>query len=221
MGRISRPDERRRARGNRHRDVVSQAARRTAWRLALWMAILLPVAGPAAAQLQLPRPIGYVNDFAGVIPASDEAAIQAVIDDVRAQSRGGEMVVVTLPSLEGEAASDVALRIGREWKVGALGQPGDAVRNTGAIILVSMQDRKWRIETGEGTNTFVTAAEAGRIGRDLMVPQLQAGQPGEGILLAVRALAQEYGKEFDFTPSAAPPPPPVQTQPYPETRRWA
>ena len=78
-------------------------------------------------------------------------------------------------------------------------QPGDSARNTGAVILVSMQDRKWRVETGIGTNTFITAAEAGRIGRDLMVPRLQAGRPGQGILAAVQGLAQEYAEEFSFT----------------------
>ncbi|HVH13800.1 MAG TPA: TPM domain-containing protein, partial [Longimicrobium sp.] len=217
MGRISRPDERSRAHDDRHRHWVSQAARRAAWWLASTLGLAAITAAPAVAQLQIPRPVGYVNDFANVIPPQDEAAIQAVIDEVRAKS-GGEIVVVTLPSLDGEVASDVALRIGREWGIGALGQPGDQARNTGSVILVSMRDRKWRVETGEGTNTFVTAAEAGRIGRDLMVPELQAGRPGQGILRAVQGLAQEYAKEFNFTLSNAPPPS-VQREPAPEARR--
>ncbi|HEX6909857.1 MAG TPA: TPM domain-containing protein, partial [Longimicrobium sp.] len=104
------------------------------------MGLALFAARPAAAQLQIPRPVGYVNDFANVIPAGDEAAIQAVVDQVRARS-GGEIVVVTLPSLEGEVASEVALRIGREWQVGKRGQPGDPARDAGAVVLVSMGDR--------------------------------------------------------------------------------
>ena len=172
---------------------------------------------PAAAQLQIPRPTGYVNDFANVIPAQDEAAILAVIDEVRAKSRG-EIVVVTLPSLQGEPASDVALRIGREWKVGASGEIGDSARNSGAIILVSMNDRKWRVETGIGTNTFITAAEAGRIGRDLMVPHLAADRPGQGILAAVQGVAQEYAEAFNFTLSGAPPPQP-RYEPQPQQGR--
>ena len=99
MGRISRPDERRRARGNRHQDVVSQAARRAVRRLACALGFATLAAAPAAAQVQIPRPTGYVNDFANVIPANDEAAITAVIDEVRTKSGGGEIVVVTLPSL--------------------------------------------------------------------------------------------------------------------------
>jgi uncharacterized protein len=171
---------------------------------------------PARAQLQLPAPVGYVNDFANVIDAAHRDSMQAVIDEVRAKS-GGEIVVVTLPSLQGRSRDEVALQIGREWKVGQKGEPGDPMRNTGTIILVSMQDRAWKIETGDRTITFITAAEAGRIGRDLMVPELQAGNVGRGIYLAVAAVAQKYAQQFHFelSPSFQPPAPQLQPrEPY-------
>ena len=53
-----------------------------------------------AQQLQIPQPIGYVNDFAHIIPDANQATMQAIIADVRAKS-GGEIVVVTLPDLGG------------------------------------------------------------------------------------------------------------------------
>jgi uncharacterized protein len=171
---------------------------------------------PTRAQLQLPAPVGYVNDFAHVIDAAHRDSMQAVIDEVRAKS-GGEIVVVTLPSLQGRSRDEVALQIGREWKVGQKGEPGDPMRNTGTIVLVSIQDRKWKIETGDRTITFITAAEAGRIGRDLMVPELQRGNVGRGIYLAVAAVAQKYAQQFNFTlsPSFQPPAPQVQpSRPY-------
>ncbi|MEX0912471.1 MAG: TPM domain-containing protein, partial [Gemmatimonadota bacterium] len=90
----------------------------------------------AEAQLQLPSPVGYVNDFAGVIPDADAQRMERLIDEVRAKS-GGEIVVVTLPSLEGRTRDEVALQIGREWAIGRVGEPGDAARNTGAVILVA------------------------------------------------------------------------------------
>ncbi|HEV2148273.1 MAG TPA: TPM domain-containing protein, partial [Longimicrobiaceae bacterium] len=168
------------------------------WRAGLAVLLLGLLAGlPAGAQLRLPRPTGYVNDFANVIPAEQEAQITRIVDEVRAKS-GGEIVVVTLPSLQGRPASEVALQIGREWRIGRAGEPGDAARNTGAVVLVSMEDRKWRIETGLGTNTFITAGEAGRIGREYMVPRLGQGDVGGGIHLAVQALAQEYAERFGF-----------------------
>jgi len=165
--------------------------------MALAWAVLVPMR-PAAAQLTLPAPQGYVNDFANVIEPAYRDSIQAVVDDVRAKS-GGEIVVVTLPSLQGRSRDEVALQIGREWKVGQSGGPTDRNRNTGVVVLVSMQDRKWKIETGTGALTFIPAGEAGRIGREQLVPGLQAGNPGRGIYNAVLALGQAYAGQFRFT----------------------
>jgi len=73
--------------------------------------------------VQLPEPRGYINDFAGVIPAERTQHIQSIIDDVRAKS-GGEIVVVTLANIGDADPQDVTLQIGRTWKVGKLGKPG-------------------------------------------------------------------------------------------------
>jgi uncharacterized protein len=65
-------------------------------------AVLLPLIAflslaprPAAGQRELPRPSGYVNDFANILAPDEEQAITRVIDEVRAKS-GGEIVVVTM-----------------------------------------------------------------------------------------------------------------------------
>lgn len=167
-----------------------------------WVAALLSIFAPAlhtraAAQIDLPQPTGYVNDFAGVIDPAYRDSMQAVIDDVR-QKSGGEIVVVTLPSLQGRSRDEVALQIGREWKIGQKGGPTDPNRNTGVVVLLSMQDRAWKIETGTGAMTFITAAEAGRIGRDVMVPELRAGNVGRGLLLAVDSIGAAYARQFRF-----------------------
>ncbi len=177
---------------------MRSSRRRSAVAALALAAAALAHAPRAAAQLALPAPQGYVNDFAHVIPAAYRDSIQAVVDDVRRKS-GGEIVVVTLPSLQGRSRDEVALQIGREWKVGQKGGPTDRNRNTGVVVLVSMQDRAWKIETGTGTLTFIPASEAGRIGRDEMVPRLRAGDPGGGIYHAVLALGQAYAGQFGFT----------------------
>jgi uncharacterized protein len=165
--------------------------------VALW-----PLAA-SAQQLQLPSPVGYVNDFANVITAERAAAIERVIEEVR-QKSGGEIVVVTLPSLQGRTRDEVGLQIGREWRVGQSGQPGDAARNTGLIVLVVPRETSddgrghLKIETGLGTSTFITATEAGRIADLHMVPAFREGDYGLGIHQGVEALALEYADRFGF-----------------------
>ena len=84
---------------------------------------------------QIPAPMGVVNDFADVINPDAEARIERIAEDVRAKSRG-EIALVTLPDIGTRDVQEVATQIGREWKVGKLGDPGDPTRNAGAVILL-------------------------------------------------------------------------------------
>ena len=120
--------------------------------------------------LQLPSPQGYVNDFANVIPADSRQTIQRIIDDVRAKS-GGEIVVVTLPDIGQNDPNTVTLQIGRTWKVGKFGKPGDQTRNTGVVILVVPKETSsdghghCYIGVGYGAEGFITDATSGTICR--------------------------------------------------------
>src|SRR2546426_7208446 len=87
------------------------------------------------AQVQVPPPRGYINDFAGVLDAASVAHMEAVIADVKAKTRG-EIVVVTLADIGDRPASDVALQIGREWKVGPGAPVGDPAKNLGVVVLL-------------------------------------------------------------------------------------
>ena len=72
----------------------------------------------ALAQIAIPSPRGYVNDFAGVLDSESIRHMEAVITEVRDKTRG-EIAVVTLQDIGDRAPSDVALLIGRQWGVGA------------------------------------------------------------------------------------------------------
>ncbi len=167
---------------------------------------LVPVLAPEAGHaqgVQVPAPTGMVNDFANVIPAEQETQITRIVEEVRAKS-GGEIAVVTMPTLQGRTVDELALEIGRQWGVGRRGDPGDPTRNTGMVVLVipreSSDDGRGhlKIETGTGTTTFVTAAEAGRVADRYMIPAFREQDYGTGILMGVVALAQMYAEQFDF-----------------------
>ncbi len=159
--------------------------------------------GSAQAQgLQLPAPVGYVNDFAHVIPADKAAAISAIIDDVKAKS-GGEIVVVTLPDLKGRPVEEVGLQIGRQWGVGTKGNPGDPARNTGVILLVVPKETSAdgsghiRTEIGFGAEGFLTDGTTGEF-RDLAIPYFRNRDYGSGILLMVDSIAAHFANEYKF-----------------------
>lgn len=179
----------------------------------LAVAAVLATPGVAAAQQAqaagpvIPAPRGMVNDFANVIPPAQAARIEAIADEVRAKS-GGEIAVVTLADIAGRDEGDVALRIGREWKVGAAAKIGDATRNAGVVILVvpkeTSSDGKGHVsvEVGQGSEGFITDAEAGDIRREAM-PLLQQRAYGDAIELMTQRVAQHFASAFNFSLDSA------------------
>ena len=154
-------------------------------------------------QALVPAPRGYVSDFAGVLDSASIRKMTAVILDVKAKAQG-EIAVVTLSDLQGQDGADVAREIGRTWGVGAKGNPGDPTRNRGIVILlVPLKDHRshtgfFRIETGMGSEGFVTDAKAGRI-RDAVIPALAREDYGAAMVDATEQVAQAFADEFHFT----------------------
>ena len=163
------------------------------------------------AQIQVPPPRGYVNDFAGVLDSASVAHMEAVIAEVRAKTRG-EIAVVTLADIDDRPAADVALEIGRRWGVGARGEAGDPAKNLGVVVLLVPQKNhrpgtgQIFIATGRGAEGFLTDARVGRI-RDAMTPYLAREEYGAGLAYGVDLIAQAFAQEFGVTLDAAPPGP--------------
>jgi uncharacterized protein len=172
----------------------------------------------------LPEPRGYVNDFANVIPAENAARIESIIADVKARS-GGEIVVITMPSIGDRDVNDIALQFGRQWRVGKKAAPGDAARNTGVIVLVVPKETSAdgrghiAIQTGSGTEGFITDGQAGAI-RDEAIPLFRERDYGGAIQLITSRLAERYASEFHFSldSSLAITPPPIRV-PRPQMPR--
>jgi uncharacterized protein len=152
---------------------------------------------------QIPAPTGVVSDFAGVLPDVEVARMTRLIEIVRAGSRG-EIAVVTLPDIGGRDVGDMALRIGREWGVGAAAGIGDRARNAGVVVLLvpretSADGRGYiSIQTGQGVEGFITEGIAGDIRREA-TPMLSRGEYGPALTLITARLAERYAAEFEFS----------------------
>ena len=161
------------------------------------------------AQIAIPAPRGYVNDFAGVLDAASVAHMEAVIAELREKTRG-EIAVVTLRDLGDRPASDVVVQIGRQWGVGAKGEAGDPAKNLGVVILLVplKQHRPGTgqvfIATGRGAEGFLPDSRVGRI-RDAMLPYLAREDYGRGLSVGVDLVAQAFASEFGVTLGTSPP----------------
>ena len=175
---------------------------------------------PGIDRLFPAQPVGYVNDFASVIDPGSAAAMEDLITRLRSAT-GAEMAVVTLPTIEDYAPSDVGVAIIRRWGIGAKAQVGDVRRNAGLVLLLVPRKEgvpnsgKIYVAVGQGLEGIVTDAESGRVS-DLMLPELREGKYGPALLTGTRALAARIAQAYGVTDSSlatAPAAPPAESVP--------
>lgn len=148
----------------------------------VWLCLMaaLLVTSPVAAQT-FPKLTGPVVDQADIIPADVEARLAQKLTALKTQSQR-ELVVVTLPDLQGYDISDYGYRLGRHWQL------GDKARDDGAMLIVAPNERKVRIEVGYGLEPIVTDGLSSLIINREVVPRFKAGDMPAGIEAGVDAL---------------------------------
>jgi uncharacterized protein len=159
--------------------------------------LALALVGPARVVGQAPRvipPTGqWVTDLADMLSSAEERALSVRLATY-ADTTSTQIVIVTLPSLGGAAASDYAVELGRRWGVGQSGY------DNGVVILISSDDRQMFIATGYGIEGAIPDAVASRIYRNILVPNFRQGRFFEGLSQAVDALILAAAGEFEAAP---------------------
>lgn len=149
------------------------------------LGLLLFCAGRAIAAGYPEARDPFLNDLAGLVSASDAATLRSELGDLRQQT-GVEAVVVTVPRLAGLPGGSIeALATGlfNHWGV------GDARRNDGLMLLVARDDRKIRIEVGEGYGNRLDAPMK-QVIDGVITPRFRSGRFSEGLLEGARAMVR-------------------------------
>jgi uncharacterized protein len=133
------------------------------------------------------QPQGYVSDFAGVIDPASRQRIDAYCAAVE-RATGAQLAFVLVPSLQGEPVEDVANLLFRKWGIGQKGE------NNGALLLLSVNDRRSRLEVGYGLEPILPDGAAGGLLRE-MRPALREGRFGEAMLVAAHQLGERVARE--------------------------
>jgi uncharacterized protein len=155
----------------------------------------------------LPKPTGYVNDFANVVGAQDKEQLEEFCTKVE-QQLGVQFALVTVDSIGDQPIRDFALDLSRKWGVGS--KQG----NQGVVLLLAVKDHKNDIETGRGIEPYIPDGFAGGTLRS-MRPQLRAGDYGAALMSAAQAMAQQIaqGKGITFNDTL-----PLRQAPVPAER---
>jgi uncharacterized protein len=159
--------------------------------LAALFALFLPAAGAQAVK-DLPQPTDYVNDFARVLSPEAIARIDAIGAQLEHTQANAQVAVVTVRSLEGDDAANYANELEDKWKIGKKGS------DRGVLVLLAVNDHKYRIEVGYGLEGILPDGKVGDIGRD-MVPDLRQNDFDGAITLAVGEIAQVIADDAHIT----------------------
>lgn len=148
------------------------------------------------AALEVPVLQGRVNDTAAMLSRATIAELERVLASFEA-SDSTQIVVLTIPTLDGEVLEEFSLRVVEAWKI------GQKELDNGALLLVVRDDRKIRIEVGYGLEGRLTDLVSGRIISGVIVPMFKKGRFDQGIEDGVRAMMQAVKGEFTASASSA------------------
>ena len=139
-------------------------------RLLLFGMLLLGAvgAGPVAAQSgggaglpPRPTPFKFVNDQASLMAPADAKKLDSGLRRY-ADNTGTQIVVVTVPTLDGRPVADYARALGTAWGV------GQREKNNGIVVLLGAQEHKVSIQPGSGLQSVITPAVTSRVINEMM-----------------------------------------------------
>ena len=172
----------------------------TSWLLAsfIFLAILVSAIAPAFAA---PSQDMMVVDNGEMLSDQEEQEISEMLYSINRQT-GIEYLVYTIKSLNGE---DIETCANRLFRTAGL---GDKEKDNGLLLLISYDDRKFRLEVGYGLEGDIPDTQAANI-INTMTPYFKEGNYGDGVKAAVKQTAVvlnssgEYTISEDWTAQAA------------------
>lgn len=158
-----------------------------------WILLIVLIIAPQQILAQQQR---IVVDNAGILTPQEEERLSLMLR-LYADSTSNQIAIRTLQSLEGQDIAEYATELGQSLGV------GQAETDNGVVIVVSKEDRSVFIAVGYGLEGAIPDVLAGRIVRDVIVPDFREGRYYAGLARAVDSIMLAAAGEY--TAEALPP----------------
>lgn len=152
--------------------------------LGLWLGTALPLPALAQSGPTFPALTGRVVDGADVLTPQQEAELTQKLAALEQQTTD-QLVVVTLPTLDGYDIADYGYQLGRHWGI------GQSQTDNGALIIVAPTERRVRIEVGYGLEGVLTDAYSALTIQNHILPPFRNGDYYAGINAGVDELTRQ------------------------------
>jgi len=148
----------------------------------LFLLVLPLISVNESEAAQFPKPVGHVNDFAGVMDRGNVQELESILRGLKSKT-GIEIAVVTVKDMGGADENTYAVELMKEWGIGS------KELNDGILLLAAVQERRLRIEVGYGLEHIITDGTAGQIRDRYMVPYLKKNDYNTGLTQGALAVA--------------------------------
>lgn len=118
---------------------------------------LMMISVPAVANY--PRPNAFVNDFAKLLNPETTQKINNWAIELK-EKTDVELAIAILPDIDGKDENTAAVELYAQWKVGNK-------KDEGVLILLALKERRIKIETGYGSEGYLTDAFSGDVFRQM------------------------------------------------------
>lgn len=140
-----------------------------------------------------PSPARFVNDYAQLLGEGERATLEQKLYNYQ-DSTSNQMVIVTVPSLEGYDIESYSIALASKWGIGQKG------KNNGVLLLVAPAEHKMRIEVGYGLEGVLPDAVCKQIIREVMKPRFKENNFYAGLDQATDHLIKYASGEFKADP---------------------
>lgn len=137
----------------------------------------------------VPPLTGPVLDLANIINPSDKSNLESLLYAVKS-SGAAQIQILTVPNLQGDTIEGASIQVVDDWKLGT------EKKDNGVLILFSNEDRKIRIEVGQGLEGDLPDIYAKRITEDVMIPFFKRGEFSQGIVAGVDQIVSRVAPNY-------------------------
>ncbi|MVN78314.1 hypothetical protein GO988_18445 [Hymenobacter sp. HMF4947] len=138
-------------------------------------------AAPADGLPTRPVPFTFVTDQGNLLAPADAKKLEGGLRKY-AETTGTQVVVVTVPSLNGTDVADYGRQLGTAWGV------GQRDKNNGVVVLLAAKEHKVTIQAGSGLKSAVTPELTNRIINQEMTPAFKQGNYFAGLRKGLNTL---------------------------------
>ena len=154
--------------------------------------LLVPLLSNAA--IKFPKLSGRIVDNAALLSVSTKQQLSRQLA-AHEKASSNQVVVVTLPNLQGYTIEEYGYQLGRHWGI------GQKNKNNGVLLIVAEKERKVRIEVGYGLEGVITDAIAANIIHAVILPRFKQGNFNAGISEGANAIVTALGGKYQFKKS--------------------